>query len=102
MKNIPTSVKRLLLDLKRRLPENCRQRFVTTISREPGKLEMENTLKYAVLGGVIGALLEILPLDRITGNMVPFPQNIMQQRLLGPCFPPEVTLQRFFGVTKRR
>jgi hypothetical protein len=67
MKNIPASTKSLLLNLRARLPANCRQRFAEVIARELGKLEMENTLKYAVVGAAIGVIFEILPLDRITG-----------------------------------
>ena len=67
MKNIPASTKALLLGLRARLPPACRQRFAEVIGREIGKLEMENTLKYAVLGAAIGVIFEILPLDRITG-----------------------------------
>ena len=67
MKNVPTSMKKLLLKLRERLPESCRERFVEIISEEIGKLEMENTLKYALIGAAIGAIFEILPLDSITG-----------------------------------
>ena len=67
MTNIPTSTKRMLLKLRSRLPSNCQQRFSQVISEELDKLEMDNTLKYAVIGACIGTIFEILPLDNITG-----------------------------------
>ncbi len=67
MKRIPTATKQLLLKLRDRLPVNCRQRFVEIIHAELSKLELENTLKYAVIGAAVGAVLEILPLDNVTG-----------------------------------
>jgi hypothetical protein len=67
MKTVPDSTKALLLSLRARLPANCRQRFAEVIARELGKLEMENTVKYAVLGGAVGVVLDLLPLGRITG-----------------------------------
>jgi len=67
VKNIPTATKEMLLKLRGRLPGDCQQRFAEVISQELGKLAMENTLKYALMGAALGVVCEILPLDNITG-----------------------------------
>ena len=61
-------MKEMLLRLRSRLPVDRQDRFAGAVRSRIAQMEYENTVKGALVGGAIGAVLEILPgLNTITG-----------------------------------
>lgn len=62
MGSIPTDVKRVLVELMEKLPADKQAKFATAIKNRLENLESKHIVKYTLIGGAFGWLLEEIPI----------------------------------------
>lgn len=61
MSSIPLNVKEQILELAQKLPADKRDRFGSAVSNQLENLTSNNALKWALIGGAIGFVIDMLP-----------------------------------------